>query len=93
MMSETFEKLKEQLAKQGNLSEDDINKMVEAHGQMSDDERTQLAAAVHEATRTKDQKITMEQYLAASKVLDTAAEGSDEYKQALKIVEAYEQGG
>lgn len=92
-MSETFDKLKELLAKQGTLSEDDINKGIAATGAMSDTERTQLEAERYEKERTKDQKITMDQYLAASKVLDSAAEGSDEYKKALAIVEKYESGG
>ncbi len=92
-MSETFDKLKEQLAKQGNLSEDDINKAIAATGAMSDDERTKLEAERYEKERTKDQKITLEQYLEASKVLDSAAEGSDEYKKALVLVEKYESGG
>ncbi|MBZ0281303.1 MAG: hypothetical protein K8L97_11225 [Anaerolineae bacterium] len=92
-MSETFDKLKEQLAKQGNLSEDDINKAIAATGAMSDDERTKLEAERYEKERTKDQKITLEQYLEASKVLDSAAEGSDEYKKALALVEKYESGG
>jgi len=92
-MSETFDKLKELLAKQGNLSEDDINKAIAATGAMSDDERTKLEAERYEKERSKDQKITLEQYLEASKVLDSAAEGSDEYKKALALVEKYESGG
>ncbi len=92
-MSETFDKLKELLAKQGNLSEDDINKAIAATGAMSDDERTKLEAERYEKERSKDQKITLEQYLEASKVLDSAAEGSDEYKKALTLVENYESGG
>lgn len=92
-MSETFDKLKAQLDQQGSLNEADINKAIEAHGPMTAEERAQLDAAVHEKTREKDKKITMEQYLEASKVLDSAAEGSPEYQKALEIVEAYEKGG
>ncbi|MCB9453985.1 MAG: hypothetical protein H6672_21335 [Anaerolineaceae bacterium] len=92
-MSETFDKLKAQLNSQGKLSDDDIKKMIEAHGTMSDEEQIQLSAAMHEKERAQDQKITLEQYLEASKVLDSAAEGSDEYKKAEKIVEQYESGG
>jgi hypothetical protein len=91
-MSETFDKLKALLAKQGTLSEDEINKQIAESGALSDDERTTIEAERYEAERTKGQKITLEQYLAASKVLDSAAEGSDEYKKALVLVEAYESG-
>lgn len=92
-MSETFDKLKAQLDKQGTLSDDEIKKAVEASGAMSADEQAQLSAAIHEKERTQDQKITLEQYLEASKVLDSAPEGSEEYKKAEKIVERYESGG
>ena len=92
-MSETFDQLKALLAKQGSLSEDDLNQAIAAHGAMSEGERTQLEAERYEKERSKDQKITMEDYLAASKVLDSAAEGSDEYKKALALVEKYESGG
>jgi hypothetical protein len=91
-MSETFDKLKSLLEKQGTLSEDDINNAVAAHGALSDIERTQLEAERYEKERSKDQKITLEQYLEASKVLDSATEGSEEYNKALKLVEAYESG-
>ncbi|MEO8608480.1 MAG: hypothetical protein ABI690_11385 [Chloroflexota bacterium] len=91
-MSETFDKLKALLAKQGTLSEEDINKLIAEHGALSDAERTTLEAERYEAERTKGQKITLDQYLAASKILDSAAESSDEYKKALVLVEAYESG-
>jgi hypothetical protein len=91
-MSETFDKLKALLEKQGTLSDDDFTKMIADHGALSDAERTTLEAERYEKSRAKDQKITLEQYLEASKVLDSAAEGSDEYKKALTLVEAYESG-
>ena len=91
-MSETYEKLKALLGKQGTLSEDDIGKLVGEHGPLSDAERTALEAERYEAERAKGQKITLEQYLEASKVLDNTPEGSDEYKKALTLVEAYESG-
>ncbi len=92
-MSSTYDQLKALLEKQGTLSEADIQKMVEAHGPMTPEEQTQIAAAIHEKARSSAQKISLEDYLAASKVLDTAPEGSEEYQRALKIVEAYESGG
>jgi hypothetical protein len=91
-MSDTYTKLKEILDKQGALSKEDIEKMIAASGEMTAEELTLLEAERHEKERDKTEKITMEQYLEASKVLDTAAEGSDEYNKALKLVEAYESG-
>jgi len=92
-MSETYTRLKELLDKQGSLSNDDIQNMISAHGEMTAEEITTLEAEKHEKQRAKAVAITMDQYLEASKILDTAPEGSDEYNKALKIVEAYESGG
>jgi hypothetical protein len=91
-MSDTFDKLKALLDTKGNLTEEDIAAMIAERGPLSEDERAKLEAERYEKQRAKDQKITLDEYLAASKVLDTAAEGSDEYNQALKLVEAYESG-
>jgi hypothetical protein len=91
-MSETYTRLKEMLDKQGSLSNEDIEKLVAGSGAMTAEEITLLEAERHEKERAGSEKITMEKYLEASKVLDTAPEGSDEYNSALKIVEAYESG-
>ncbi len=91
-MSETYTRLKEMLDKQGALSKEDIEKVIAASGEMTAEEITLLEAERHEKERARGETITMEQYLEASKVLDTAPEGSDEYNKALKLVEAYESG-
>jgi hypothetical protein len=91
-MSETLVQLQALLAKQGSLSEDDITKVAAQHGPLSEVERSVLEAERYEKERGKGQAISLEQYLAASKVLDSAAEDSDEYKKALALVEAYENG-
>jgi hypothetical protein len=90
-MSVTFDKLKELLAKQA-ITQQDIEKMIAEHGPMTEEETVQIAAEQHEKEREKQETITMEQYLEAAKVLDTASEGSPEYEKALKIVEKYESG-
>lgn len=91
-MSETFDKLKELLAKQNTLSNDDVEKMVAAHGAMTDDEKMWLESEKHRLERSTSETVTMEQYLEACKVLDSAEEGSDEYKKAEAIVTKYEAG-
>lgn len=93
-MSQTFDKLKELLAKQNTLSDDDIEKMVSEHGAMTDEERVTLEAEKLEAEKkNKGDTITMDQYLEALKVLDSAEEGSEEYKKAEALVDKYESGG
>lgn len=92
-MSETFEKLKVLLASQGKLSHDDIETMSAAHGALTPEEIVWLSAEQHDKERSGATLPTMDEYLAASKVLDTAPEGSDEYKRAEAIVTAFEQGG
>ena len=92
-MSTTYDKLKELLDSQKALTNEDIEKLVKEHGEMPDEEKTHLEADRLEAAKTGDDKVTMDQYVEACKVLDTAAEGSDEYKKAEALVEKYEKGG
>jgi len=92
-MSVTFDKLEALLKEKGTLSNEEVDKMIAEHGAMTDEEKLTLEADRHKMQRTSGQKITMEEYLAASKVLDTAEEGSEEYKKAEEIVNKYESGG
>lgn len=91
-MSETYTKLKAMLDEKKSLTQEDIDKLVAEHGEMTDEEKVKLEADKLEAAKGGDDKVTMEQYLEACKVLDTAAEGSDEYKKAEALVEKYEKG-
>lgn len=84
-MSDVFEKLKAKLAETGSLTDDEINA-----ADLTEEEKLWLNAERYDKQRAKTEVITLEQYVAASKVLDSAAEGSPEYQAALKIVEAYE---
>jgi hypothetical protein len=93
-MSEAFDKLKELLATQKTLSNEDVEKMVAEHGEVTDEEKIWLEAekAKLEHTERAKDSVTMEQYLEALKQLDTLEEGSDEYKKAEAIVDKYESG-
>ena len=84
-MSENFDKLKAKLAESGTLTDDEIN----AAG-LTDEEKIWLNAERYDKQRNKQEAITLDQYLAANKVLDTAAEGSPEFNEAQKVVDAYE---
>lgn len=87
-MSATFDKLMKTLEEKGSLTNTEIEAVTKELGEMTPQEMIDLSAAqIKKQPRTE---ITMEQYLAATKVLDVAAEGSPEYEAALKIVEAYE---
>jgi hypothetical protein len=91
MASKAYEKLKEMLKEKGKVSHEEIKKVEEEHGEMSDQERLEISAeALKTETRTE---VTMDQYLEATKTLDTAEEGSEEYKKAEEIVKAFEGGG
>lgn len=87
-----FEELKALLKSQGSLSPDDVTKLEAEHGAMSDEEKMWLESERLEMEKA-DATITMDQYLAALKVLDSAAEGSDEYNKAEALVDKYESGG
>lgn len=90
-MSASFDKLKTMLDEKGALSPEDIEGVVKSDGAMTPQESMEL-----ESLRLKKGdgriKVTMEAYLEASKVLDSAAEGSEEYKKAEAIVNAFESG-
>ena len=92
-MTEAFEKAKALLLEQKKLSNEEVEKLVAEHGAMTDDEKMWLEAERHKLERTSDEAVTLEQYLEAAKVLDTAEEGSEEYKKAEAIVAKYESGG
>ena len=89
-MTETFDKLKALLEEKGTLTDEEITTMVSAHGEMTPEENMELSAQIHERKRAQETTITMEQYLEAMKVLDTAAEGSPEYQKAEEIVNKFE---
>ena len=91
-MSESFDKLKALLAKQETLSNDEVEKIVAEHGALTDDEKMWLESEKHRLERAKEETVTMDQYLEALKVLDSAAEGSDEYNKAEALVDKYEKG-
>jgi hypothetical protein len=93
IMSATFDKLEALLKANGTLTNEEVEKAVAEHGAMTDDEALTLEADRHKLTRAAGAKITMDEYLAASKILDTADEGSDEFKKAEEIVNKYESGG
>lgn len=93
-MTETFDKLKALLAEQKTLSAEDIQKMVDEHGEMSGEEMVELEAKKLEVEKAnKTEEVTLDDYLAALKVLDEADEGSDEYDKAEATVQKYEAGG
>lgn len=91
-MSEAFEKLKAALEAQGNLTDEEIATFVSQHGALTPEEHTWLLAELHERERSKQIKVTTEQFLEANKLLDTADPNSDVYKEAERIVETYLQG-
>jgi len=92
-MSATYDKLKTLLDTQKKLSDEDITEAIAADGEMTDEEKMKLEADRLEAAKSSGTAtITMEHYLEACKVLDTADDGSDEYKKAEALVEQYEKG-
>lgn len=91
-MSDTFDKLKALLVEKKTLTNDEVEKMVADHGDMTDDEKIWLEAERHKLERDANETITMEQYLEATQTLETAEEGSEEYKKAEEIVNKFESG-
>ena len=91
-MTETFDKLKAMLEEKGTLTPEEIEAMAKEHGELTAEENMWLSAEIHERSRSKEKTVTMEEFLEANKVLDSAAPDSDEAKAAQKIVDAFLQG-
>ena len=84
-MSENFDKLKAKLVETGTLTDEEIQS-----ANLTEEEKIWLNAERYARQRDKQEVITLEQYVAANKVLDTATEGSAEYVEAQRIVDLYE---
>jgi len=93
MSAETLNKLKKMIEEKGAITQEDIDTVEKEHGKLSGAEHMELEAFKLEKAKGKRTEVTMEQYLEASKILDTALEGSPEYKAAEAIVNAFEGGG
>lgn len=89
-MTEAFDKLKAMLEEKGSLSDEDIATVEGEKGALTDEERLWLSVEQHDRKERAGDAITLEQYVAAAQVLETADPASDEYKKAEKIVEAFE---
>ncbi len=93
-MSESFDKLMKLLEEKGEFSDNEMKKIIEESGDMTSEEHIELSLARLKKKGSADEKeeVTLEQYLEATKTLDSAKEGSPEYAAAQKIVEAFEAG-
>ena len=91
-MSATLDKLKKLLEEKGMLTPEDVEAAEKADGALSDQEKFDLEAAKHEKERSGGDTISLEQYLEATKVLDSTPEDSEDHKKALALVEKYEAG-
>lgn len=91
-MTAAFDHLKKVLEEKQDLTNEDVEAAEKEHGALTDEEKFWLESEKHKLSRKDDPTITMEQYLEATKVLDTAEEGSEEYKKAEEIVNKFESG-
>ena len=90
-MGESFDKLMKLLKEQGKVSDEEIKKITEENGEMTEAEHIEFSLAqIESGTKTE---ITLEEYLKATKILDSAEESSREYKAAEKIADEYEKAG
>jgi len=88
-MTQAFDKIKAALEEKGMLTDEEIAKIVSEHGELTPEENMWLSAELHERKRAAQKTVTMEQFLEANKVLDTADPNSPEYKAAQEIVDAF----
>jgi hypothetical protein len=91
-MGKSFDTLKAMLNDKKTLTADDLKKVVDEHGELSEQEHVTLEALRLKIDQENRPEVSMDDYLKATKVLDTAEEGSEEYKAAEEVVKAFEQG-
>jgi len=91
-MTAAFDKLKKMLEDNKTLTNEAVEATVGELGAMTDEEKMWLEAEKLKLERQADATVTMEQYLEATQVLDSAKEGSDEYKKAQAVVDKFENG-
>jgi len=89
-MTEAFDKLKAMLEEKGSLADADISQVEGELGALADDERLWLSVEAHDRKERAGDEVTLDQYLAATQTLESAAPGSPEYQEAERIVEAFE---
>jgi hypothetical protein len=86
-MSSAFEQLKAKLEQEKKLSTVEIQAVT-----LTEEERMWIESERFRLVRESQETVTMEEYLDALKVLDSAEEGSTEYKIAETLVQRYESG-
>jgi hypothetical protein len=89
-MTVAFDKLKAMLNEKGSLSDAEIAQVESESGALTDDERLWLSVELHDRKKRAGDEITVEQYVQATQVLETAAPGSPEYVEAERIITAFE---
>jgi hypothetical protein len=92
-MGTSFDKLKAILEEKGEIPADEMEKIVQENGALSPQEAMELESLKLKKSKETRKQVTMEEYIQASKILDEAPEGSDEYKKAEAIVNVFEAGG
>lgn len=92
-MSESFNKLKAILEEKGAVTPEDIETVTKEHGELQAQQMMELESLKIKLGKSERKEVTMEEYLEATKKLDELEEGSEEYKAAEAIVEAFESGG
>lgn len=92
-MTETFDKLKALLTEKQDLTNEDVETVVKEHGEMTDEEKIWLESEKIKLQKSERDEVSLDDYLAALKVLDEAEEGSAEHSTAKATVDKYESGG
>ncbi len=89
-MTKAFDEAQALLASKDVLTDEEIDALEAQYGKLTDEERMWLSGEIYARLNSGRAKVTMEQYVEAAKILDTADPDSPEYKKAEAIVTAFE---
>ena len=93
--SKAFEALRKIVEEKGKFTPEDMEKAAKAHGPLSDQEKADIAALqleVEKKHKKEEKAVTFEEFLEATKAMESAKEDSDEWKKAKAIVDKFEAG-
>lgn len=89
-MTKAFEQLRTLLQRQGTLTDEDFATIESQYGSVTDAERLWLSIEAHDRRQREGDAITVEQYVQATRLLESSPPGSPDYERARRIMDAFE---
>jgi hypothetical protein len=90
--SAAFEVLQKIIEEKGKFTPEDMERVTKEHGELSEQEKADIAALQLEAEKKQKKAVTFEEFVEATKTMESAKEGSEGWKKAKETVDRFEAG-